>query len=177
MHTHTSVVLQPKHVRDYIANAQTGITKLPPERVAQLQGEDKLTTSNTTGLVQPHTTTTDRLSGTAPTRDAPILPFANYLHSQHDPSGVAHVSVDSQDLQFGFVSPQSVSDSKSVQVTNHTEGTVVCVWMTESGGTFSVTPQEKEIAPGATSLFTVLFSPVCMYSLCSSISCVLMVYP
>ncbi|CAI8043465.1 Cilia- and flagella-associated protein 65 [Geodia barretti] len=154
------VVLQPKHVRDYIANAQAGITKLPPERVAQFQGREKLTTSDTTGLVvQPHAITSDHLSATAPTRDAPILPFANYLHSQHDPSGVAHVSVDSQDLQFGFVSPQSVSDSKSVQVTNHTEETVVCVWMTESGGTFSVTPQEKEIVPGATSLFTALFSP------------------
>ena len=55
------------------------------QRVAQFQGGDKLTTSNTTGLVQPHVTTTDRLSGTAPTRVAPILPFANYLHSQHDP--------------------------------------------------------------------------------------------
>ena len=36
-----------------------------------------------------------------------------YYHpSMYVQSGVAHVSVDSQDLQFGFVSPQSVSDSK-----------------------------------------------------------------
>lgn len=35
-----------------------------------------------------------------------------------------------------------------------------CVF-TESGGTFSVSPQEKEIVPGVTSLFTALFSPVC----------------
>ena len=125
--------------------------------------------------------------------------------------------MDSQYLQFGCISPHSVSDGKvnhsyvnnshtythilfqSLHVTNHTEETICCIWMngtstiiehtymymyienrhtiaafhiptyyitvcrmlyTESGGTFSVTPQEREIPPGTTCLFTAHFKPV-----------------
>jgi hypothetical protein len=125
------VVLQSKHVLDYVTNARTGITKLPPERVAELLKEGRLTREETTGLLQPATTDNhSSLPEWEKTGDFPALPFANYLHSPHDPAGRPHVSVDSQELVFGCVSPHSVSDGKSLHVTNHTLGTVMCVWMT-----------------------------------------------
>ena len=70
---------------DYVV---VGYSMMVPcmQRVAQLQREGGLTISESPGPVQPHyTTATDDECRSNPSGDAPTLPFANYLHSQHDP--------------------------------------------------------------------------------------------
>jgi hypothetical protein len=75
------VVLQPKHIKEYISNAHLGISKLPPERVTELLKDSKLSYDKSTGLFQ--SAGTDVAQDT--TGEAPTSPFSNYLHSEYEP--------------------------------------------------------------------------------------------
>ena len=60
-------------------------------------------------------------------------------------------------------SPSLTMDSFSsqlVSITNHTFGTVRCVWMTSSSDAFRIIPDEREIPAGKTGSFAINFRPV-----------------
>lgn len=54
-----------------------------------------------------------------------------------------------------------------VNITNHTAGVVVCIWVTTDADSFHVVPDEQEIAAGKTASFAVKFKPVHMHTLSS----------
>ena len=66
------------------------------QKVREVLGEGRLTADDTTGCLQPASTADNHsLPKPTATGDAPVSPFADYLHSQHDPVSVAplHISV------------------------------------------------------------------------------------
>ncbi|KAL5489479.1 hypothetical protein EMCRGX_G018573 [Ephydatia muelleri] len=153
------VSLQPSCIERYIAHAQRGLTSLPPEQLKEYHIKDVLSSDSNgsilpkPGFQNPHP---QPLSRSVPEGSSG---YATYLSSEMDPSGFCHISVDTEALKFGYCTPNHVSEGKVVNVTNHTNGIVTCVWMPGPGEPFRVVPEERDIPAGTTASFTITFRP------------------
>ena len=123
--------------------------------------------------------------GTTGTRPLSLTTLANPLTRSGEASrvdiAVAHeffiedtdltckeITSSQTDFDFGYIAPRTTSESKTVNISNNTNGKVSFVWqvprtVNDNGEfespAFEVTPSQSDINPGQTCAFKILFRP------------------
>eukprot|EP00753_Platysulcus_tardus_P017846 PLAT6585.1.p1 GENE.PLAT6585.1~~PLAT6585.1.p1 ORF type:complete len:1751 (+),score=937.33 PLAT6585.1:33-5285(+) len=81
-------------------------------------------------------------------------------HEVFTPAGHGVLAIEEEAVHFGAVRPGTLSEKKTVHVTNRTTAKVVCSWAGQGGSSlFSVFPPVADVGVGRTVEFSVVFRP------------------
>jgi hypothetical protein len=147
----------PKHLNMFVQRVKNGLSRYSPEQIQQMVSQGKVTVGGD-GSLHPSDDMTCSPS-TAYTVTESLYERVLSEETGLDAGGLPHVSCDVQEVQFDYCKERETSESKVVNVCNHTEGKMMCIWTYGSEDVFQVVPEEREIHPGKVASFTLTFRP------------------
>ncbi|EDO41855.1 predicted protein [Nematostella vectensis] len=119
--------LRKKHLERFRINESRGLTRIPPEQLNNLLLEKKLRLDEQ-GAVEP----IEGVSAGDCRKSHPKLSRVEQLFNDGSYGDTVvtfpHVSLDINCMEFGRV-PHVRVEQKTVNITNHTKGKIVCTWM------------------------------------------------
>ncbi|KAL9957579.1 hypothetical protein ACROYT_G034498 [Oculina patagonica] len=151
-------VLEKKHLDRYHTHVRRGFSKIPPEQLNEDLRAKKLQVDEDGALMAlENTSSGDVLPSMAEL--SPMEEFFCHASVGETTAVVPHVSLDIHHADFGQLLDPKAVEQKTVNITNHTKGKITCMWMKDTKGIFSVSPEECDILPLKTASFRVTFRP------------------
>ncbi|PFX25001.1 Coiled-coil domain-containing protein 108 [Stylophora pistillata] len=150
-------VLQKKHLDRYHTHVRRGFSKISPEQLNEDLRTNKLQLDDEGALIALETTIVPRVG-----LDVLQADFGQMLDPkavEQKTTIVPHVSLDVHQADFGQLLDPKAVEQKTVNITNHTKGKITCMWIKDTKGIFSVSPDEADILPLKTASFRVTFRP------------------
>lgn len=151
-------VLQKKHLDCYQVHVRRGLSKIPPEQLNEYLDTCKLQLDEDGTLMFPENSSLSNII-------QPMLELAPmqelFCHASVGETSVIvpHISLDVNHADFGRLQDPKAVEQKTVNITNHTKGKISCVWMKDTKGIFSVSPEECDVLPLKTASFRLAFRP------------------
>lgn len=152
-------VLQKKHLDRYHIHVGRGFSKISPEQLNEDLRTNKLQLDEEGALMALEHSTSSRELLPSVHELSPMEEFFCHASVGETTAIVPHVSLDVHHTDFGQLLDPKAVEQKTVNITNHTKGKITCMWMKDTKGIFSVSPDEADILPLKTASFRVTFRP------------------
>ncbi|CAH3043041.1 unnamed protein product, partial [Porites evermanni] len=151
-------VLQKKHLDQYQTHVRRGLSRISPEQLNEDLKASKLQLDEDGALMAVETSSS---AVVLPTMSdlSPMEEFFCHASVGETTAVVPHVSLDVHHADFGQLQDPNAVAQKTVNITNHTRGKITCMWMKDTKGIFSVSPEECDILPLKTASFRLTFRP------------------
>ncbi|XP_068102097.1 cilia- and flagella-associated protein 65 isoform X2 [Hyperolius riggenbachi] len=158
--TDKPVIVLPKHISVYRANAAHGLTVYPPDILDTMIDEKKLLTDSEGALILLDQNRDNVPSENSLQQD----PICEYFSDEFSPEAsiLSHVTASTRDFDFGRCvgrTEESLPEALPLSLTNHTKGKVSVVWTCKPDSPFWVSPERVDIPPLKSTAFRVVFLP------------------
>ncbi|XP_033103427.1 cilia- and flagella-associated protein 65-like [Anneissia japonica] len=151
-------VLEPKHLDHYRVHQTRGFSMFPPEHLNELLKDGKLKLDDDGYLMMPQAESIESYLKPHPLQ-SPMAEFINDGYCIQNKVSPLHVSMDTNQVDFGCCTDLTHIGFKTLNVTNNTKGKVTVVWMGSPDNNFSVSPITCDIPPLKMTSFRVTFKP------------------
>ncbi|XP_071942190.1 cilia- and flagella-associated protein 65-like [Antedon mediterranea] len=151
-------VLEPKHIDRYRIHEARGFSMFPPEHLNEMLKAGKLQLDSDGYLMMPQAESFENCLK-PPSEQTPMTEFFNDGYCIKDKTYPLHVSIDTNQVDFGCCTKLNHIGFKTLNVTNNTKGKVTIMWMGSPDNTFSVSPVTCDIPPLKMTSFRVTFKP------------------
>eukprot|EP00795_Rhopilema_esculentum_P013350 gene13350-4200_t len=154
----TPGVLQKKHIERYDIHKTRGLSRISPEDLRSWLKDERIFVGEDGCLEVKDDILNDELVFSK-VEDGPMEEFFNDGTVDELSTTVPHICVDVRSVEFSRCTPGQVYH-KTINVTNHTQGKVSCIWNSgKKGNPFSVQPSESDILPLQSISFSIRFKP------------------
>lgn len=151
-------VLQKIHLDRYQTHVRRGFSKIPPEQLNEDLRASKLQLDEDGALMALENTSSGEVLPSMSDL-SPMEEFFCHASVGETTAVVPHVSLDVHHAEFGQLQDPKAVTQKTINITNHTKGKITCMWMKDTKGIFSVSPEECDILPLKTASFRLTFRP------------------
>eukprot|EP00794_Sanderia_malayensis_P017503 gene17503-19253_t len=152
-------VMNRKHLDRYKLHVKRGLSRIPPEDLTAWLNEGKIKPDEDDNSLEIQDET---LNYDLEKSNVDFNPMEEHFLSgsiEEMTSGNPHVSIDLHQVEFSRCT-HGQAYHKTINLTNHTQGKVTCVWNSGmKGSSFIVSPMEMDILPLKSASFSIRFKP------------------
>ncbi|XP_052080289.1 cilia- and flagella-associated protein 65-like [Mytilus californianus] len=152
-------VLLSKHLDRYRCHVERGLSTYPPEELNELIRNNKLEIDDAGAVMIPETEVEHPHN---PQSIHSVHPMDEYFNDGFHCdviNFVPHVSLETNNIDFGNCQNIRTIENKVINITNHTKGKITVQWMGGHEKTFCVMPLSMDIPPLKSCAFQVTFKP------------------
>ncbi|CAC5365950.1 unnamed protein product [Mytilus coruscus] len=152
-------VLLSKHLDRYKCHVERGLSTYPPEELNELVRSNKLEIDDAGAVMIPETEVEHPHN---PQSIHSVHPMDEYFNDGFHCdiiNFVPHVSLETNNIDFGNCQNIRTIENKVINITNHTKGKITVQWMGGHEKTFCVMPLSMDIPPLKSCAFQVTFKP------------------
>ncbi|XP_076088229.1 cilia- and flagella-associated protein 65-like isoform X2 [Mytilus galloprovincialis] len=152
-------VLLSKHLDRYKCHVERGLSTYPPEELNELVRSNKLEIDDAGAVMIPETEVEHPHNPQSIHSVHPMDEYFNDGFHCEVINFVPHVSLETNNIDFGNCQNIRTIENKVINITNHTKGKITVQWMGGHEKTFCVMPLSMDIPPLKSCAFQVTFKP------------------